>query len=302
MCSNQWELIDFNKVSSNAMKRLKKAFAKHEPERFEQWKLKLRTNKPEVKINAKTLQPHELVREIRIKNTADEIIQAQWNVLVEEVKKYGALTDAVVVVDTSGSMTNNDCLPLDVAVAMGLIISETVSGPFQNHVISFNSVPKFMVLPQTDLFSRWKCLRNMEWGGTTNLERTFQLILTRAREFKLTPEDMPKKLFIISDMQFNAVQGGLMTNWENINKMYANYGYTRPQIVFWNVAANTGDFPITVNDTGTTLVSGFSPSILKSLITQTEWTPLNILHEVINDKRYDPIRKELTLDSDFVVV
>lgn len=292
MCTGQWGSIDFNKVPSCTMKRLKKAFSKHEPKRFGEWQSALSKKDPKVaKVNAKALHPHELVREIRTKLVSDPVAEAQWSVLVDEVRKLGTLSDTVVVVDTSGSMQQPNCLPLDVAVAMGLIISEVVKGPFHGQAISFDTVPQFCVIPDGDLFTRWNTMRSLPWGGSTNLEGTFKLILDRAKECKLSQEDMPKRLFIVSDQQFNQIDHNVnQTNIERINEMYRVSGYIRPQIVFWNVNGASTDFPITVGEYGTALVSGFSPAIMKSLMKNTDYTPLSVLRDTIDDKRYNAVR------------
>lgn len=294
MCSGQWNKVDFNKVPSQAMKRLKKAFEKHEPERYSAWRDALKLGDTKVaKVNAKQLHPHELVREMRTKNTGDPVTEAQWKVLVDEVRKLGSLRDAVVVVDTSSSMNSPNFVPLDVAVAMGMIVSEVVQGPFHGHVITFNDIPAFQVVPDGSTFDRFRTIRSMSWGGSTNLEKTFQLILDRARECKLTQEDMPKRLFIVSDMQFNQISnswGGTQTNWERINDMYRSSGYTRPQIVFWNVNGESTDFPVTSGEQGTALISGFSPAILKAVLRGENYTPMNVLRTTLDDSRYDPVR------------
>jgi hypothetical protein len=310
MCKKDWNSIEYSKVPSCAMKRLKKAFAKNDETRFELWKKKLEKGKVEVK--AKQLQPHELVQELRIKGSADAVTEAQWKVLVEEVKKLGSLKDALVVVDTSSSMMSGNygaknepvaVMPLDVAVALGMIISQVVQGPFHGHTITFNTNPKFCVIPDGTFEQRWRTVREMDWGGSTNLLATFQLILNRAKACKLPQEDMPKRLFIISDMQFNEVDRG-QTNLEAISEEYRVNGYERPQIVFWNVTGRITDFP-SCNESGTALLSGFSPALLKSILDGKEFSPVSILKTQLESDRYTNIRKALTPEAeekDFVVV
>lgn len=299
ICSGQWDKVDFNKVPSQAMKRLKKAFEKHEPERYAAWRDALKLGDPKVaKVNAKQLHPHELVREMHVKKSSDPVVEAQWKVLVDEVRKLGSLSDAVVVVDTSSSMHTPNYIPIHVAVAMGMIISEVVQGPFHGHVITFNSVPAFQVVPDGSAFSRFLSIYNMSWGGSTDLEVTFNLILKRARECNLSNEDMPKRLFIISDMQFNEVQTNrVQTNWERIDEMYRASGYTRPQIVFWNVNGSTTDFPVTASEQKTSLVSGFSPAILNAVLSGEDYTPVKALRAAIDDQRYDAVRKAYSLEK-----
>ena len=79
MCKNAWNEIEFSKVPSCAMKRLKNSFEKNAPEKFSEWKALLSQNVVEVK--GKQLFPHELIHELRIKKTNDTVLQAQWEVL-----------------------------------------------------------------------------------------------------------------------------------------------------------------------------------------------------------------------------
>lgn len=301
LCSRRWNEIDYSKVPSQCMRRLKKSFQNHDEERFLKWRESLQ--KGEVKVNAGALHPHNLITEIMNKNTVDPVTEAQWNVIEEKVKSSASLGDSVAVIDTSGSMIG---IPLSVAVAMGLLISSSVQGPFHGHLISFNNVPKFTVVKDGDLYSRFQTVKNMDWGGSTNLESTFKLILQRGLECKLTDEDMPKRLFIISDMQFNCVEGhgsyGSIhtTNMENINRLYKDSGYTRPQIVFWNVNGSSTDFPVTVDENNTVLISGFSPTILNSLIERDKFTTETILRKALDDERYNPVREALGEDYEMV--
>jgi len=294
MCNKQWDAINYSKVPSCAMKRLKKSFEKHDEKRFQEWRTALKKGDPTVaKVNAKQLQPHELVREMRTTGRADEVCEAQWNVLEAECIKNGALDNDVVVVDTSSSMHSPNYLPFDVACAMGLLISKCSVGQFKHYVFTFNTTPNFAYIPDAPLYQRWNNLSNIDWGGSTNIQATFRLILNRAQEHKLSQDDMPKRLWIVSDMQFNQVEGwnSGTTNFEAIEKMYAQSGYTRPQIVFWNVNGSSSDFPVSVGDHGTALISGFSPSIMKAVLSGDDtFSPYGIMRKSLDDKRYDPVR------------
>lgn len=298
MCTGRWGAIDYSKVPSHAVKKLKNAFERHDKERFTAWKEALQ--KGQVKVNAKQLHPHELVEELQKSGVADEITEAQWAVLVAETRKLGSLDNSLIVCDVSGSMTGT---PMSVSIALGLLISEVTQGTFHNHVITFHENPSFEVINGTNLYDRYRQIARMPWGGSTNLQGVFELILNRGKACGLTQEQMPKKLFIVSDMQFNVAcftgnsrefySPPVETNMEVINKMYADSGYTRPQIVFWNVNGASMDFPCTVDENGTALVSGFSPSILKSLIRGDQLTSESIMRDAIDDKRYDSVRNAL---------
>ena len=307
MCEDSWNTINYSEIPSCAMRKLSNAFENHSPEIFNAWKLKLKEGL--VTVNAKQLFPHELVYDIKNLHQPNIIKEKQWEVLELEAIKLGILTDSVCVVDVSGSMEDwgyqhhkkikPNFTPMDVAIALGLLIANTVQGPFHNHVITFHSTPKFHLIKKDTLLNRVNSLKQMEWGGYTDLQATFDLILNKAKLANLSQEDMPKRLFIISDMQFNQtathyINGHIqITNFKDIDNKYKDAGYTRPNIVFWNVTGSTYDFPVTSNEQGTAMVAGFSISVLKAILKTDQFNSYSIMKETINDKRYDPIRQSL---------
>lgn len=299
MCSGRWDEIDFNKVPSCAMNRLKKAFEKHSPENFKLWKSKLSSG--ETKVNAAQLYPHEICSQLRGKNNSDELLEAQWKIIQDKVSNLGNFQNILVVVDTSGSMNNWSCpnppvsfIPLDVSCALGLIISNAVKGKFHNHIITFHQNPQFAVIPDGTIFSKWNVIKKIPWGGSTNIQGVFNLILNAGKTNNLKQEDMPAIILIISDMQFNkATSQNHLTNFEAIEEQYKKSNYIRPNIVFWNVNGYD-DFPVSVQDNGTALVSGFSPSLMKGFLNNGKFDPYEILRTLLDDPRYDAVRNVLS--------
>jgi hypothetical protein len=118
----------------------------------------------------------------------------------------------------------------------------------------------------------------------------FQTILSAAEKNSVAPEDMPEKLIIVSDMQFDqACRSNKRTNFEQIQKLYRKAGYELPQLVFWNVNAIGDNVPIKAHDTGTALVSGCSPSILKSVLSGKVISPEDVMRDAVYSERYAPI-------------
>ena len=291
MCTKRWDSIDYNKVPSSAMKRLKKSFLSNDMERFNNWKSALSRGDKTVKVNGSQLFPHELISEIRIKNYADEVCEAQWKVLEDKCLSIGKLEDGIVIVDTSSSMDSPNFLPIDVAIALGLLISNCTSGIFKNNVITFNTTPEFVEIKSGSIFNRWNQIKNIKWGGSTNIQATFKMILNKAKQHNLKPEDMPKRLWIISDMQFNQIDNSnSITNFESIDILYNASNYTRPHIIFWNVNGSTTDFPVTSGENGTALISGFSPSIMKAILESGDISPYKVMQQTLNDDRLLPVR------------
>jgi hypothetical protein len=298
MCDHKWDEIDYNKVPSCAMNRLKKSFEKHDSERFNEWKKALSKNEPSIaKVNAKQLFPHELIKQMRNTHKSDEVLEAQWKVIVDECKKLGVFDKTLVVADTSSSMHSPNYLPVDVAVSMGLLISECVSGDFKDFVATFNTDPHFIKIKEGSLFERWNQVYNLPWGGSTDLEKTMQKIYDMSITFKLSASDMPKILLIVSDMQFNACTGSSITNYQNINKIFGSSGLKPPKIVFWNVNGSSEDFPVTYDEKGTCLISGFSPSIMKTVLNGSDMSPYIVMRNTLDDDRLLRVREALLSNS-----
>jgi hypothetical protein len=73
---------------------------------------------------------------------------------------------------------------------------------------------------------------------------------------------------------------------EMIRRKYAEAGYVLPNVIFWNLVASAGNSPVTINDKGTALISGFSPAIMTSVLKAENVTPLDIMLQTVNNPRY----------------
>ncbi|KAK5584534.1 hypothetical protein RB653_006146 [Dictyostelium firmibasis] len=290
MSANQWNEINYSKVPSRCMKLQRKAFERHEPTLFAEYVESLK--KGETKINAKQLFPHEVIREYLKGVAKDDILEEQWKVLEQEVRKLGSLKDCLSLVDVSGSMSGQ---PMEVSIALGILISSVTAPPFKDLVITFHETPTFHKIIGDSLHDKVKNLSSAPWGCSTNFNRAFQMILEKAIENKLPQADMPKKLFVISDMAFDSADGSYSNkgNHEAMLDQYKDAGYEPPQMIYWNVNGASGCTPVgDGNAKGVGLISGFSPSILKAVIETGEMsniTPKDLMEAAINDKRYSDL-------------
>jgi hypothetical protein len=99
---------------------------------------------------------------------------------------------------------------------------------------------------------------------------------------------MPKMLLILSDMQFDQCVNHDDSAMEMIERKYKAAGYEVPQVVFWNL--NSSDnVPVKSDKSGAALVSGYSPTIMASLLgaDPTEFTPEGIMLKTIMADRYN---------------
>jgi hypothetical protein len=297
MCSGKWDEIEFGKLPSLASARYQKAFGKNAYESYSAYIQSL--VKGEAKINAGAVYPYDVTKSLNYGNST--VANEQWKALPNYME--GANDMILPVVDVSGSMTcsaggSKSVTCMDVAISLGLYISERNEGAFKDAFITFSSNPQLQVLSGS-LKDRYAQMSSSDWGMSTNLEATFKLILDQATKHNLSQDEMPNKILILSDMEFNMATGG--GGWRNepgkwnptaqqmIEKMYADASYKMPQIVYWNIQSRNGGVPVAFDKQGTALVSGFSPAIMTSLLGGDIESPQQIMDKTILSDRYTPI-------------
>ena len=325
MSANEWN-IDYSKVPSRASLIYKDAFYRHNPEGYMQYLRDIATGK--AKINAATLFPVDIVKKARETSTSNRrevaLLDAMWEALPNYLKDKEET--GLCVVDVSGSMTWNNGTPMNVALSLGLYCAERANGPFKNKFITFSNDPQMIEVRGANIVEKLNNMSRAHWEGSTNIEAVFDLILNTAVRNNLPQSDIPNKLYIISDMQFNDANGGDRyynyrlgryvykhrneTFMETIKAKYARAGYTMPLLVYWNVSeGKTGIFQETVGGEQCCMVSGFSPSLFKAVIEGTSFeeevittetgekktvtvqklNPLDMMMKTLSNPRYDAV-------------
>lgn len=283
MCANKWDEIDYEKVPSLASARYNKAFDRHDPIRRQKFEEALESG--EAKINAGAVFPYDVVRAAKHN---DKTATAQWNSLPNYLE--GVSERFLPVVDVSGSMgctVSGEITAMEVAVSLGMYLAERNEGIFNNQFITFSRRPDFVTLKGKTLKERYDNMVRAQWDMNTDLAAVFRLVLSSAKRAKLPESEMPTKILILSDMQFDCVDGGKdQTLYEYAAEEYSEAGYKLPQIVFWNIAArDKGNLPVTATTNGTALVSGFSPAIMTSLL-GGDLDPVSVMLDAIMKDRY----------------
>lgn len=286
MCAKKWNKIEYSKVPSVAINKYNKAWYRNDKQRFESYIEQVKAGKS--KMNASAIFPHDIIKSVlscagwsMSISKLNEAQVAQWNSLPNYLGD--SINEFIPVCDTSGSMYGT---PIQMCLALGLYLSERNQGPFKDAFITFSSNPELQYL-HGDISSRLLQLAHAKWGQSTNLVGVFDLILEKAKEANLSQEMMPKKILIISDMEFNSC--ARLTNYQAIKLRYLQNGYQIPQIVFWNVNGRAGNCPVNTGDYGTALISGASPSIVKSILTG-DIDPVAVMNKTIESERYSVVK------------
>ena len=286
--------FDYAKQPSKAMFKYRKAFARNDRERYTEFLQ--RVQRGEATLHTGTLLPYELVdpylggngRSFLMPLTPEEAqtLNTTWAALED----FATDENALAIVDTSGSMYwSNSPKPASVALSLGLYFAERAKGPYRNHFIEFSAHPELIELKGETFVEKLRYIASFNEVANTNLTAVFDLILSAAVKNSVPKEDLPQKLYIISDMEFDAcVHNASATVFENARKRYAEHGYELPQLVFWNVDSRNRQQPVTMNDRGVALVSGCSPRIF-SMAMEGVLDPYAFMLSVLNSERYAPI-------------
>jgi len=271
MSKKEWSAIEYDKVPSQASLKYRKAFGRNDFERYT--KFLEAVTKGEKKINASTLYPYQVYEK------AGEV---GANELWANLPDYTDGRNALVVADVSGSMSGT---PMAISVSLALYFAERNTGIFKDHFITFSGKPQLQKISGRNLQEKFWSIQRSDWEMNTNLYKVFKLLVDTAVKNSSDPAEMPDTIYTISDMEFDECAD--LTNFEAIDELYKESGYTRPQLVFWNVNAHQKQVPVTENQQGVTLVSGASASTFKLLMEGK--TPLDLVMEVVNSDRYAPI-------------
>jgi hypothetical protein len=246
-----------------------------------------------VKVNADAIFPHDVLKGIAhayksFDKTEKDHVKAQWDALPNFVGDASILP----IVDVSGSMTSSvggsgatRCI--DVAVGLGLYLADKNKGAFKDTFLTFSDKPDLVTL-KGDILQKLDQMVKSNWEMSTNLHAAMNKILSVAVKGNVPASDMPKMLLILSDMQFNQCAKFDNSAMEMIERKFDEAGYTVPQIVFWNLNASD-NVPVKADKTGAALVSGFSPSIMKALLSADldQFTPEGIMLKTVMVPRYD---------------
>jgi len=224
--------------------------------------------------------------------------------IVENVKKSGNLNNSISIIDLSGSMFNaaNGSIPAQVAIALGIITSVCCQGQFNNKLITFSEEPEIIKLPnvENDIPKLLDCIKiifKTDYGFSTDFVKCNNLIINYANLFNVPKENMPKKMFVFTDMQFNKASNdspNIDTIYKSIINKYNENNYDTPKFIFWNLNSDSREvFPVNCDTEGTAIISGFSEQLLKIFMLYDDFKPEIVINEIL-----EPYMKDVIIGDD----
>ena len=275
MSKNKWHEIKYDKLPSQAFRKHISAFNRHDEDRFKSYLENVHEGK--TKLNTSTLTTEEVFDTIKKDAKASNVI---WESLENFVPKD---LNAIVVADVSGSMIGR---PLKICTSLALYFAERNKGQFANKFITFSERPELIEILGDTLEQKLRNIETANWEMNTNLEAVFNLLLKAAENS--TKEEIPKVIYIISDMEFDfCVDNANDTIFENARKKWNEKGFELPTVVFWNVAARNIQTAATKFDKNVSLISGSNQSSFRLAFENK--TPVDLMNETVNSERYSQI-------------
>lgn len=292
--------IDFEKLPSKALFKYRQAFARNMEEEYETFINKV--NSGEIKMNASNVLPYEIVKgyiEVagwgrhKLKDL-DNVLEATWKSLDDTIGDSSS--NAIVVADTSASMTGN---PWHVAESLAIYCAERLNGAFKNHFITFSSKPSLIEIPEGGtLLSKMQEYHKHSIVDNTNIEATFRLILDTAVTYDVKQKDLPEKIIIISDMEFDYMsKNNSETVFKSMKKEFYFHGYELPQIVFWNVDSRADNLQARSDERGVVMVSGLTPNIFKAVLNGDITDSVKMMNNTLYTERYDVVEEVLKMSD-----
>ena len=308
MSAGRWQDIQFDKISSKAGLIYRNAFARRDilVKKYEAF-----AKSKDTKVNADALYPHDVAHRafaMRYNTNLEDptrlMLQKYWDNLKDFYN--GREENGIAVVDVSGSMSGT---PMEAAVSMGAYIADKAHGPFANHFITFSAHPELVRFEGVDIVDKLNRCTRADWGMNTNVQAVFDMLLDTAMKQNVKAEDMPDKLFIFSDMEFDECvtfdtpktthrntwwdsgrtvrdENEVNSDLELIAKQWAAAGYKLPHVIFWNLDARQNNIPAMSGRFS--YVSGFSPVMIQTILGGKDGYDLML--EKLNSERYAAIR------------
>lgn len=351
MSNNEWDNIKFNLVPGRCLSINRKAFmnVKKDNSQRSSDETRIQCSKNycihmseamegKAVVHGKQMFLYELIsmymkcnnftcRLNNLRSEEDMMVNAQWNdhkKYYEDMIKGGSGLDrTMVLADFSGSMTGD---PMKVAASMAIMVSSLLPKPWRNKFISFESRPQLLEIPEGGLYEKLNYVLNSPWGGNTDFIAAIQLILKVGIDNKLKREEMPDKLIVVSDMQFDSAckydrysdysefnyfsgrnntidmknkttHDWIRSAFENAGRQICGEPWEPPKMVYWNVSDRNGGFPVQSDTPNTQMLAGYSLSLLKLVLDNGDLksmkkdTPYETMLKAVRNERYDPVRR-----------
>ncbi|EOA14691.1 hypothetical protein CARUB_v10027964mg [Capsella rubella] len=253
------------------------------------------------KIAAGALLPHQIIEHLKDSEFDAEVAELQWTRVVDDFGKKGKLKNSLAACDVSKSMAGT---PMEVCVALGLLVSEVNDEPWKGKVITLTKSPQLHIIKGSSLMKKTEFIREMKCVAHPEFPKVIDRILKFAVKNNLTNDQMIKRLFVFSDMEFyDAAANSHLnqqeakekweTDYQKIQRKYRKMGLENvPELVFWNLRDSSAT-PVMAKQKGVAMVSGFSKNLLTLFLEKLEKggliNPEDVMMLAIKGEKYEKL-------------
>lgn len=313
MCDKQFSKINFNDVPKKALVKYNRAFLNisvmNENEtrypddedrrecriHYEQYLTDKKSIKNINKPNFNTLLLHEIIDKIQKSTDKEDIVKLEsaWNF---HMNSHNYALSHGILFDATNDIHDIHNISMMLTLAIGT--QQTVTA-YKHRYISCANEPTLVEIPTNcSLLEKLTYMANyIKPTGPINFEKTMYLILTQARIYRLSPEQLPKWCLIISSESFhisNIHREKLGIEFTKVGIEICGKPYTVPEIIVWNVNKTMEQYPVVYSEPGCKLIHGFSHALLKDIVYNISnvesITPWMNLKYILDRCEYDPIR------------
>ncbi|WOH01670.1 hypothetical protein DCAR_0521055 [Daucus carota subsp. sativus] len=286
MGASEWGSIPYNRVASVAMTNYKEKFLKHDMLRFNEYLENVKSGKATIAAGA--VLPHKIIAALN-DGDSGEVAELQWKRIVNDLSSKGKLKNCIAVCDVSSNMEG---IFLDVCLALGVLVSELSEEPWSGKLITFSTNPKLEKVEGEDLRSKVDFMRRLNVESNTDFQKVFDVILKVAEKGNLKEDQMIKKIFVFSSMEFDNISENIWeTDYQAITRKYTEKGYGScvPEIVFWNLTDSKAT-PVPSDKPGVALVSGYSKNLMTLFLEDRgTLTPESVMEVAIGGEEYSKL-------------
>ena len=237
------------------------------------------------------------------------------------MKKKNIISGNILTsIDLSGSMTWEEKpgnRALDVAIGMGLMLSEIANDNWKNKMITFSENPRVYDFSGKTVKERYNKIMDGDVGYSTNYHSVHQRLIQMLLKVKVSLhpseniEDYIPTVVVFSDGEFNQQVKDTTTD-DQIRQMYASSGIKKcPTIVYWNLRSDRNGMQTRADKSGVQFLQGCSPNLFNYVLygesfEQTEEivmvdgkpvkmlvskvNPFDTFKDAMNEPYYDKIR------------
>ncbi|CAH9051996.1 unnamed protein product [Cuscuta epithymum] len=238
------------------------------------------------------LLPHQIAKSLS-NDHEGALADLRWNRMVNELSSNGVkkLKNCLSVCDVSFALDWQEmpAASLEACLALGVLVSELSEEPWKGKLITFSEKPLLHTIKGNNILCNVDFVKNMEIEYTKDFQKVIDMILEVAVNGNLREDQMIKRLFVFSDMEFNETPSFTPeTDYQAMERKFREKGYWNcvPEIVFWNLK-DSKSTPVLGNQKGVALVSGYSHNVLKVFLEKELIShPLAVMEFAISGDEY----------------